>query len=69
MLLEYFNLWYSAECGFGKGSIVMMYNRKLEKAENLNVGDKLMGDDSSARHVLSITPRSGELYKNLPNFG
>lgn len=57
----------------GKGTKVLMYSGKIKKVEDIKVGDKLMGDDSTPRNVLSlargkemmydITPTRGEGYK------
>lgn len=52
-----------------EGTLVCMYNGDLVPVENIVTGDLLMGDDSSARTVLSTTSGSGNLYKVIQNRG
>ena len=37
-----------------KGTSVMMSNGKIKKVEDINVGDTLMGDDSTKRNALAL---------------
>lgn len=46
---------------FGKGTEILMYDGSEKKVEDIKVGDKLMGDDSSPRKVLSL----GQGVENL----
>ncbi len=39
----------------GRGTKVLMFDGTLKSVEDIKVGDKLMGDDSTPRNVLSIT--------------
>jgi len=45
-----------------KGTKVVMYNGKLEKVEDIKVGDLLMGIDSTPRKVLSLHSGTDDLY-------
>jgi len=59
--------------GFGKclakGTHVMMANGKIKKVENIKVGDKLMGDDSTPRTVLSLARGREMMYDIIPTKG
>jgi replicative DNA helicase len=46
----------------GKGTKVMLYDGSIVPVEDIRVGDKLMGDDSSPRNVLSITHGKEMMY-------
>lgn len=46
---------------------IMMYDGSIKMAKNINIGDKLMGDDSTARTVLSTTKGMGQMYKIIGN--
>jgi superfamily II DNA or RNA helicase len=54
-------------CGFGKclgfGTLVLMFDGKLERVENIKVGDLLMGDNSMPRRVLSLARGREQMYK------
>ena len=54
-------------CGFGKclgkGTKVMLYNGNFELVENIQIGDLLMGDDSTPRKVLSLARGREQMYK------
>jgi hypothetical protein len=45
------------------GTPVAMFNKKIKLAENIKVGDLLIGDDGEARNVLSICSGIDEMYK------
>lgn len=53
----------------GKGTPVMMWDGTIKPVEDVQVGDKLMGDDSTPRTVLSTTVGFGDLYKVTPKKG
>lgn len=46
----------------GKGTKVLKYDGNLEKVENIQVGDLLMGDDSTPRKVASIARGQEKMY-------
>jgi hypothetical protein len=52
----------SGKC-MGKDTPLILSNGKIEKVQNIKVGDELMGDDSTFRTVLSITSGFGKMYK------
>lgn len=47
----------------GKDTLIRMYDGSLKKVQDINIGDLLMGDDSTPRKVLSTTNGIEELYK------
>ena len=53
----------------GKGTKVLMYDGTLKKVEDVVKGDKLMGDDSTPRNVLSIARGREEMYWVRQNKG
>jgi superfamily II DNA or RNA helicase len=59
--------------GFGKclakGTSVILSNGKIKKVENIKVGDKLMGDDSTPRTVLSLARGREMMYDIIPTKG
>ena len=46
----------------GKGTKVLMYDGSLKKVEDIEVGDLLMGDDSTPRTVLSLARGREKMY-------
>jgi 5S rRNA maturation endonuclease (ribonuclease M5) len=59
-----------AKMGLGKclrpGTMVLRYDGLVVPVEKLNIGDVLMGPDSSPRVVLSTTQGKGPMYRILP---
>ncbi|WP_373032486.1 replicative DNA helicase [Sulfurovum sp.] len=53
----------------GKGTKVLMFDGTLKKVEDVVVGDKLMGDDSTPRNVLSLARGREEMYWVRQNKG
>ncbi len=53
----------------GKGTRVLMYSGELKKVENIQVGELLMGDDSTPRKVLSLARGREEMYWVRQNKG
>jgi len=70
---KYEEVLYIAGIGSGKclakGTKILKYSGEIEKVENIKVGDLLMGDDSTARKILSTTSGQEELYKITPTKG
>jgi superfamily II DNA or RNA helicase len=52
-----------------KGTAVLMFDGTTKPVEKVNVGDLLMGPDSSPRSVLSLGRGIGPLYDIIPNKG
>ena len=50
----------------GRGTPVMMWDGSVKAVEDVEVGDLLMGDDSTPRKVLTTTHGVGPLYKVTP---
>jgi superfamily II DNA or RNA helicase len=57
----------SAYTGFGKclgfDTDILMYNGTIKKVQEIKVGDKIMGDDSTERNILSICRGTEQMYK------
>jgi replicative DNA helicase len=53
----------------GKGTKVVMFDGTLKNVEDIQVGDKLMGDDSTARTVLSLARGREKMYWVRQNKG
>ena len=54
---------------FAKGTPILMYDGSLKKVEDIELGDIVMGDDSSPRHVTSLASGVGKMYKVIPEYG
>tara|TARA_R110000824_G_scaffold8450_2_gene38456 strand:+ start:13643 stop:16327 length:2685 start_codon:yes stop_codon:yes gene_type:complete len=52
----------SGKC-LGEGTPIMMFDGSIKNVEEVNVGDRLMGPDSTPRTVLSTTTGIGPLYE------
>ena len=53
----------------GRGTKVVMFDGTLKNVEDVKVGDKLMGDDSKPRNVLSTTSGREQMYWIRQNKG
>jgi len=49
-----------------KGTPVLMYDGSIKKVEEISIGDRIMGPDSSARTVLSLGSGRDEMYRISP---
>lgn len=58
----------SGKC-LGVDTEILMYDGSIKKVQDIIVGDKLMGDDSTPRTVLSVTKGYGQLRKIQPKKG
>jgi len=67
------NILIKAFAGAGKclgiNTPILMYNGEIKSVQNINIGDLLMGDDSTPRKVINVNNGTGELYKIIPNKG
>ncbi len=54
---------------FGKGTRILMYSGELKTVEEIQVGDLLMGDDSTPRRVLSLARGQEAMYWVRQNKG
>lgn len=63
----------SVGCGFGKclayDTEILMYDGTTKKVQDITIGDKLMGDDSKPRNVLSTCTGREEMYEIVPTRG
>lgn len=61
----------SVPCGFGKclakGTKILMFDGSIKNVEDVIVGDKLIGDDSTVRNVLSLARGEEEMYDIIDN--
>lgn len=52
-----------------KDTPIIMHDGTIKKVQDIEVGEKLMGDDSTARKVLSLTRGHDDLYEIVPTKG
>ena len=52
-----------------KGQGILMYDGSIKKVEDIQVGDKLMGIDSTPRNVLSLSRGIDDMVEIIPNKG
>jgi superfamily II DNA or RNA helicase len=61
------------QCAAGKchgiNTPIIMYDGSIKKVQDIKVGDKLMGDDSTPRNVLSLARGHEMMYDVIPNKG
>ncbi len=55
----------SGKC-FGKNTPILMFDGSVKTVQNICVGDKIMGDDSTPRIVLSLAHGQEELFEIKP---
>ena len=48
---------------FQKGTKILMYSGKIKNVENIQVGDMLMGDDSTPRNVITLGTGEDIMYE------
>lgn len=58
----------SSKC-LGRGTLVMMADGTTRPVEDIVAGDRLMGDDSTPRTVLSLARGREKLYEVIPSAG
>lgn len=63
----------SLPCGYGKclgiNTPILMYDGTIKMVQYIQIGDKLMGDDSKPRNVLSLARGREQMYKVIPTKG
>jgi superfamily II DNA or RNA helicase len=63
----------SLPCGYGKclgkDTPVMMFDGTLKKVQDIQIGELIMGDDSTPRTILSTCTGTEQLYKVIPTKG
>lgn len=63
----------SVGCGQGKclafDTEILMYDGSIKKVQDVVVGDKLMGDDSNPRNVISLARGKEEMFEIVPEKG
>lgn len=63
----------SAACGFGKclqkGTPILLFDGTIKQVQNIQIGDILMGDDSTSRKVLSTCSGTQQMYKIISETG
>ena len=52
-----------------KGTDILMYSGEIKKVEDIKVGDKIMGDDSKPRNILSLAKGREMMYDVIPTRG
>lgn len=61
--------WVGIKAGTGchaKGTLIRMWDGSAKAVEDVLVGDKLMGDDSTSRTVLSLARGRDKMYRVVP---
>lgn len=63
----------SLPCGmgkcFGRGTKILLHNYKIKNVEDINIGDKIMGDDLTSREVISLVGGVDNMYKIIQPCG
>lgn len=63
----------SIPCGAGKclayDTPVLMYDGNIKCVQDINIGDKIMGDDSTPRNILSLARGQEEMFEIRPTKG
>ncbi len=55
----------SGKC-LSKNTRILMFDGQIKKVQDIKAKDKIMGDDSTPRRVLSITSGKDEMYNIIP---
>jgi len=62
-----------ADCGFGKclglNTPILMFDGSIKMVQDVNVGDTIMGDDSTPRNVLSLARGRETMFRVVPTKG
>lgn len=54
---------------FEKGTKILMYDGRIKNVEDINIGDEVMGDDSTIRNVLALSKGTDMMYRITPKIG
>jgi len=54
---------------FTAGTQILMFDGSVKNVEDVKVGDKVMGDDSTVRNVLELCHNRDEMFKIIPSKG
>lgn len=54
---------------FVKDTKILMFDGTMKNVQDVNVGDVVMGDDSTPRNVIETCHNSDEMFKVIPNKG
>jgi P4 family phage/plasmid primase-like protien len=65
---ERFHIWTGSGC-HTYNTDIMMYDGVFKKVQDIVIGDKLMGDDSTPRNVLKLYRGEGEMFEVIPYKG
>lgn len=72
-LLQNLGTVLSINCGggkcLGKNTKILMYDGTIKNVQDIKINDKIMGDDSKPRNILSICKGQEQLYKIKPKYG
>lgn len=63
-----FNLWTGNGC-FAKDTKILMFNGDIKNIQDIQLGDKIMGDDNTVRNVLKLYNGYSDMYEIKPNRG
>jgi P4 family phage/plasmid primase-like protien len=65
---EKFRIWTGVGC-HGYDTDIMMFNGEIKKVQDINIDDKLMGDDYTERNVIELKHGYSDMYEiSNPNF-
>jgi ATP-dependent Lon protease len=64
-------LWGPMGCGkcFALNTPILMYDGKIKNVQDINIGDIIMGDDSTPRNVLSLGNGRDKMYEIISDNG
>jgi P4 family phage/plasmid primase-like protien len=65
---EKFHIWTGSGC-HAYNTKIMMFDGKYKYVQDIVMGDKVMGDDSTERNVLELFRGNDEMYKITPKRG
>lgn len=65
---ERFHIWTGVGC-HAKGTMIMMADGTSKKVEDIQVGEQLMGDDSTPRNVQQLFRGKSDMYRIVPAKG